>query len=295
MRTGTLLQCLPKQRQTITLALAALVVVVIAIGVVRVLQPHYRGKSIGAWFYGVGQPDQALAPEAFRAMGERAIPFLVHRLERPMSIPTHRLLSAASETLGEIYRQRHQMWQCRAAFFLGELGPVARSAETNLDQATASPNWSLRGTAEVALMKIRQAPMEPLIEQLKDTRDWEHWYQTAMKVGDFGTRAKPAIPILLESLRHTNNIIQAHALIALGMIGCEPEKCVPAIVPFLSSTSISDRQKAIGALLSFGTNALPARKVIQQATSDSDPWVRMEAKRAMAILDKVGDRGQGAP
>ena len=116
-----------------------------------------------------------------------------------------------------------------------------------------------------------------------------------MKIGDFGKRAKPAIPILLESLRHTNNIIQAHALIALGMIGCEPEKCVPAIVPFLSSTSISDRQKAIGALLVFGTNALPARKVIQQATSDSDPWVRMEAKRAMAILDKAGDHGQGAP
>jgi HEAT repeats len=88
---------------------------------------------------------------------------------------------------------------------------------------------------------------------------------------------------------------EAHALIALGEIGCEPEQCVPAIVPFLSSTDIGQRQKAMGALSSFGTNALPARSAIQKALNDSDPWVRMEAKQAVAILDQANAKGQITP
>ena len=220
-------------------------------------------------------------------MGRQTVPFLIERLEAGPSARVKRLLEKISTTPSEIYRQNKEMWQDRAAYLLGELGAAGQPAETNLTRAAASENWSLRGSAIVALMKIRGQPLEPLIEKLRDTTDYRAWYENAMMVAQFGTRAEPAIPILLEALQHSNNIIQAHALIALGRIARQPDQCVPAITPFLASPNVSDRQKAIGALLAFGTNALPARTEIRAALDDADPWVRQEAELAMKTLDAV--------
>jgi HEAT repeat protein len=220
-------------------------------------------------------------------MGHDAVPFLIQRLEDAPSEKIKELLEKLSTIPKEIYRQRKEMWQDRAAYLLGEMGPLAKSAETNLAAAAASPNWSLRGAATVALIKIRQQPLDPLIETLRDTSDWQAWYEGAMMVGQFGSRAEPAVPILLDALQHSNNIIQAHALIALGMIARQPDKCVPAIVPFLTSPNVSDRQKAMGVLVSFGTNALSAKQQIQGALNDTDPWVRRQAEIAMKTLEQI--------
>lgn len=260
-------------------------------------QPSYQGRSITKWFYRDGHYVAPADPnkdvEAFRAMGREAVPFLVAKLERVPSEEVKGLLSVVSRNAREAYRQRGQMWQSRAAYLLGEIGPIARSAEPNLTIAAASSDWALRGAATVALAKIRQQPSDPLIDQLKDTSDAQAWYENAMMVGQLGSRAERAIPILLEALNHTNNVIQAHALIALGMIARQPDKCVPAIMPFLNSPSVGHRQKAIGALLDFGTNAVVAKKAIQGLLSDPDPWVRKEAARAMKVFGTLGPSDYG--
>ena len=270
--------------------LVAAVVVIAAIIVVLVwpAEPQYRGRSIQKCFYMTGGVAARLDPEAdaeaFRAMGPTAVPFLVRRLEAAPSPRWTKLLSYVSTTASEISRQNKEMWQSRAAYLLGEMGPAAKSAETNLVRAAAGGNWSLRGSATIALMKIRREPIAPLIEKLKDTSDWRAWYENAMMVGEFGARAEPAIPILLAALQDTNNVIQAHALIALGMIARQPDKCIPAMVPFLASANISDQQKALGSLLRFGTNALVARKEIQALVNDPDPWTQREARRGTQWL-----------
>ena len=278
---------------------AALLATTMAVGLLLAWAsgPSYQRQSISKWFYRAGNLDSPRDPEvereAFRAMAAKAVHFLVRKLEAAPSAKVKGWLSSVSSTASEIYRQRKEMRQDRAAYLLGEMGPAAKSAESNLVRAAASGNWSLRGEATVALMKIRQQPPDPLIEKLKDTSDWQAWYEDAMMVGGFGARAEPAVPILLEALQHTNNIIQAHALIALGMIARQPAKCIPAIMPFLSSPNVSDRQKAMGALLAFGTNAVMASKAIQSALTDSDPWVRMQASRAMKLLGGLGEAKVG--
>jgi HEAT repeat protein len=133
-------------------------------------------------------------------------------------------------------------------------------------------------------MKIKQEPPDALIEKLKDTRDWQAWYQNAIMVGEFGDRAEPAIPILLEAVQHTNSFIQVYAIVALGMIGRQPDRCIPAILPFMTSPDLSDRQKAIRALRGFGTNAFPARTAIKSALDDPDSYVRYQAEIAMRKL-----------
>ena len=268
---------------------AALLTAIIGLIFVWPSGPSYKGQSTGKWFnrawFSPWEPD--LGKEAVRALGPKAVPFLVRRLEAAPSAGLEGWLSQVSSTAGELYRQRKQMWQVRAAYLLGEMGPAAKGAESNLVRAAASSSWSLRGEATVALMKIRQQPPDALIEKLKDTSDWRAWYENAMMVGQFGSRAEAAVPVFLEALKDTNNIIQAHALIALGMIARQPDRCIPAIVPFLSSPNVSDRQKALGALLDFGTNALVARKAIQTRLTDSDWFVRTLAGRAMKKLGRV--------
>jgi HEAT repeat protein len=217
-------------------------------------------------------------------MGSEAVPFLIQRLEDAPSERIKTILGMLSRTPQEIYRQRKAMWQHRAAYLLGEIGPAAESAAPNLTNAAASGNWAVRGAATVALLKIKQQPPDALIQKLNDTSDSQAWYENAIMVGEFGPRAEPAIPILLRSLQHSNNVIQAHALIALGMIARQPDECIPAILPFMTSPNVSDRQKAIGALLSFGTNALPVKQAFQRALTDSDPWVQSQAKTALKAL-----------
>jgi HEAT repeat protein len=270
--------------------LASVGAVVLAFIAIWPSGPTYQGRSMKNWFYHPGENDSG----AFRAMGHEAVPFLIRRLEDAPSERVKTLLEKLSPTPKEIYRQRKVMWQNRAAYLLGEMGTAALTAESNLTNAAASGNWALRGAATVALMKIRQQPVDPLIERLRDTSDWRAWYENAMMVGQFGSEAEPAVPILLDSLQHTNNIIQAHALVALGMIARQPDKCIPAIAPFLTSPNVSDRQKAIGALLAFGTNALPAKQAIQGALNDPDPWVRSQAESAIELLAGLDGLKNGA-
>jgi HEAT repeat protein len=248
------------------------------------------GPSYQRIFYHPGENDA----EAFRAMGQDAVQFLIRRLEDAPSERVKALLEWPFTTPKEIYRQRKEMWQSRAAYLLGEMGTAAQSAEANLTNAAGNGNWSLRGAATVALMKIRKEPLDPLIGRLRDTTNWQTWYENAMMVGQFGARAEPTVPILLEALQHSNNIIQAHALIALGMISRKPDKCVPAIVPFLTSPNLGHRQKAMGALRAFGTNALPAKTAIQGALNDTDPWVRREAEKAIKTLEDLKTKAETA-
>lgn len=233
------------------------------------------------WFYGTSKD----GVDAFRAMGQEAVPFLIERLEDAPSEKMKDFLGILSRTPREIYRQRKEMWQQRAAYLLGEIGPSAESAAPHLTNAMATGNWSVRGSATVALLKIKQQSPDPLIEELNDTSNWQSWYENAIMIGEFGARAEPAIPTLLRSLQHSNNIIQAHALIALGMIGRQPDKCIPAILPFMTSPNVSDRQKALWALLSFGTNAPAAKAAIKAALNDSDPFVRSQAEAGLKTLE----------
>ena len=244
--------------------------------------PYYENKSIEDWFYDFSENDSA----AFRSMGAEAVPFLVQRLEDAPSAKLIGLFGWFSEMPKEIYRQRKQMWQSRAVFLLGEIGTEARGAGLALKAAEKSSDWHLQGSATVALMKINQESPDALIEKLGDTSNSDAWYRTAIMVGQFGDRAESAIPELLVALNHTNDVIHAHALVTLGMIASQPDKCVPALVPFLSSHRVGTRQKTIGTLAAFGTNALSAKVEIQGLLNDSDSVVRARAEWLLERFSK---------
>jgi HEAT repeat protein len=231
-------------------------------------------------------------------MGSNAVPMLVGILgSPPPKSPT--LSSRFWNLLRKIRIMRNirvdyyqqQYWQrASACRLLGEIGESASGAIPALEKTSPNGQWPpdvLRGdpsyiaaAARAALIKIRHEPLAAYIELLKDRSDAFKWYPTAMLVGSFGTNA---IPILIESLAETNQmkeIIRAHAIIALGMIGSKPLVCVPAVVPFMTNSDLAVRQKAYFAILAFKDYAKSASNQIVLGFSDPDPWIRLQALRA---------------
>jgi hypothetical protein len=286
-----------KKRQQIVAGAAC----VGAIGVLVLLwligaSPHkrqeltYRGEPISKWFFqapapwGASAGDPETDREAFRAMGRQAVPFLTHRLEGD---PPPTGIRAVVRALLPAARQggpQKSTWQIRAAYLLGEIGPEAKIAESNLVKAatTFSP---VRYPARLALVKIRQEQPEQVIAALKSATNWMAWVDNAIVLGQFHARAEAAVPILLAALQDPNITVQGHALSALGQIGRRADQCVPAIQPFLASPDSSLRQKAIASLGGFGAEALPAMEAIRSALEDADPWVRGRARALLTDLE----------
>lgn len=257
-------------------------------------EPSYNGKPlhywVDPWAYG-GQESPQDVTAALNAMQNRAIPYLIDKLRwkpRPIMLKLYERFPRFP--LFMRYVQGASDPRAPAAHALGQFGPLATNAipqllilSSNFDLPSS---WYERGCAQAALIKIRQEPLTPYIEKLKDTSDLDAWYQNAIMIGEFGTDGTNAILNLISALNPTNHpVIQAHALIALGMIHSRPEVCVPAIVPFLRSPDVALRQKAVYALPQFRGGAKPAWADLLGCLQDSDPWTRKDAGRALKRID----------
>jgi len=248
--------------------------------------PWYKGRSVSHWFRVYASRDRSDREEAmfaFQMMGRSAVPLLVAELESRPS----RFASEMNSLLNRIrsvkwdYDQQYNWRRERACDLLREMGESARDAIPSLEKASHDGLWYIATSARAALIKLRNEPIAPYLPLLNDRSDGSRWLSNALMIAACGTNAAPAIPFLVDSLRDPNGIIQAHALVALGMIRCEPQVCVPAIIPFLTNNSVSARQKAYGALLAFKAHAQGAGNEIILGLTDSDPWTRTQALLAV--------------
>jgi HEAT repeat protein len=178
-----------------------------------------------------------------------------------------------------INRQAYQNLRYWSLFALGEMGSRARSAVPQLETMTNDV------AARLALIKIRQQPRQPFLEQLKDMSDPETWRQTAWLVGSLGTNAEPAIPLLLDVVAQSNLNFRATALGVLGDIHRQPDLCVPVIIPFLRSTNMNVRRMALYSIREFGAAAKPAVPDILRCLNDPDSWIQQQSTNALMMID----------
>ncbi len=225
-------------------------------------------------------------------MGSNAVPVLVAKLEATPS----RMDATVNSLLNRIrpfprdYYQQFNWRRDRAAELLFEMGAEAWPAVPALEKAATDSLWYIQTSAKAALIRLRNEPLAPYVELLKDRSDPVQWYPNAMLLGKFGTNAQAAVPVLLESLQSSNQIVQAHALIALGMIKSNPQDCVPAVIPFLTNAAVSLRQKAYFAVLAFGDQARSGTEEIIKGLHDADPWTKRRAVIAVAKILSPADQ-----
>jgi HEAT repeat protein len=261
-------------------------------------EPSYKGKSLTYWIdpsASGGHESVTERSSALAAMREQAVPYLVGRLRWKPSPMIQKLYHEFPNfPLFIAYQQGRWDPRGQAAHDLGEFGSVASNAVPDLTAASSTrdlgSSWYQEVCAKAALIKIKQESLAPYIEKLTNTSvsNIDNWYQNALMIGEFGTNAAAAVPNLILALGSTNHeVIQAHALIALGEIRSRPEVSVPAIVPFLRSPDVALRQKAVFALGEFRDAAKPAWAELTQSLDDPDPWIRHAAAAALGSIDPV--------
>ena len=87
-------------------------------------------------------------------------------------------------------------------------------------------------------------------------------------------------------LKDKDPAVRRHAASALGGIGPEAEKAVPALIEALKDKDWSVRSRAAWALGSIGPRAEKAVPVLIQALKDKDPAVRSAAQIALKKIQK---------
>jgi HEAT repeat protein len=212
-----------------------------------------------------------IGPEA-----QDAVPELTAYLRRTLTLNT-----------GSIWDENERY---AAAFALCQIGPAARPAIpelTTLSTMTNGSVWRARAgiCSQAALIRIKGASVQPLIEVLKSNAETNDWNLRVLLY--LGTNAEPAIPVLLTSLQQTNIHRQSRIIEALGKIHAQPEVCLPALSPFLQSTNAGMRILALKAIRAFGATAKGAAPMpeLVRCLRDPDVGVRAQATNAIRQVD----------
>ena len=119
-----------------------------------------------------------------------------------------------------------------AAFTLQSLGPVASAALPSLLTCLQDPSYTVQYHAILGMGQIRQEPERviPLLITYLDKPLDPHWARLRNcaigSLRQFGTRAKPAVPILLRLLEDSHANIRSDVTNALKVI--DPDAAVKA-------------------------------------------------------------------
>ena len=138
----------------------------------------------------------------------------------------------------------------------------------------------VRATAEAALVQAGRRSL-PLLKQLLATDDEDLHRQTFEVIRQIGP---PAIPLLVELLRHEEVSFRGFAADALIDLAPDTDSIQPALRQALrdeDSMTAADAARALGAL---GERASPSVAALIEALSHGEPHVRIYAAEALASI-----------
>ncbi|MCX6930031.1 MAG: sigma-70 family RNA polymerase sigma factor [Verrucomicrobia bacterium] len=291
------LKFLASTKALLLVGVAAVALVIALLVLLR--EPSYNGRPLSYWIGHTGVETTAEEQRAaLAAFQDKAIPILIKRLQPP-SRPSPKL-----QTLEDMfprlpllawYRNRGSVNRQTAIRALGVLGPAAREAIPALEALDPESDFYHGASVRAALASIKQTPLPPYIDKLKDTSD-PGWYEAYFLMCFRGTNAVAAIPSLIAALEATtninNSIIPFCACAALSSIHSRPEVCVPALIPMLKSPSY--RQVGLLTLAAFGSDARPAWTEITNCLADPVPYIRANAAMALKKIDADAASKAGA-
>jgi hypothetical protein len=303
---GTFWHNLNVHRRKLVIVLA--VCLLIGVGVIALWpgesEPKYQGKKLSEWLALQQQRPQEVV-NAIRAMGTNALPFLVKQAE--YEIPAWRMsLLRAHSRLPTWMRSdwiraqvfplelRRRSGQAMIGFHV--LGREAYAAIPELSRhlcgQAAKSHATSRLNAASALVAIGGPDaLPPLLAAMTNqamSEDRRMFIVEIMRYFDYqGPELSNAVPVLIDTLQSTNELMSSHAASALGHFHIEPEACVPALSNKALSATSQVRAGSIDALGQFGPAALPALSVISNALFDSDIRIREVATNAASKIAPV--------
>lgn len=230
-------------------------------------EPVYDGKPLSYWLKGYdplegSEPGRQQADQAVRQIGTNAIPLLLRMLREQDSPLKLKLIALARKQhvikINYVSASSHNI-QAAAAF--EKLGPEAASAVPEL-------------------VKICEMDFDLPPRELSFSRE----YIVIETLGFIGPRAKTAVPLILKSLEHNPEGIDA--IMALGRIHAQPDASVPALAQCLkASRRMEIRCVGAWSLGLFGRDARPAVPLLVEMLKDPDRALEKVASEAIQQID----------
>jgi hypothetical protein len=270
--------------------LVAVLAVVLGVGsfyALRPREPSYQGKSLTTWLKTINEDREGLPGDFFHAiqhMGTNAVPHLLKLLQRRPSRVKQTLYYAVNRVFGTelSYDKNVALAHLRSLAGFQALGPRANSVIPQLVALLDDPDLGVSASVVLGYMGPEATPV--LMRRMVSTNPVIRWL-AASALSDLGTNAEPAITLLVERLNDSSESadVQRSCARALGKIGKEPERVVPALAASLSNTEV--RVPAMKALYLFGTNATGAIPALLPLLQDPNTNLAGATRRVLGIID----------
>jgi hypothetical protein len=260
-------------------------------------EPSFKGRSLSTWLArldvavdetGATQTQNAEALEAVRHMGTNTVPFLlryIHSEGPPKPAKAILMVHLFLEGHGLHWDLTGMTKAHRAQLALCALGSEARVAIptlVRLSSDTTAPNTAYR--AAWVLISIATKEDLPALAQVFTNQQESARWIVANHIHRLGPDARPAIPLLLHCLQHTNSDIAAAAALSIGKLHLEPQQCVPALVATLAAGDDATRFRSATALGEFETDATFAVPALRKMLRDPSPHVATAASNALRSI-----------
>jgi len=131
----------------------------------------------------------------------------------------------------------------------------------------------------------------PILIQLLNDSEQIVRGRAAEALGQIGEKSEAAVPALLPLLKLKDLTVRGRAAYALGQIGNKNEKVISALISLLKDADIGVRSSAAEALGNIGSQSEPAVSALIKLLKDKDDGVR---GRAAFALGQIGKKSEAA-
>jgi len=241
-------------------------------------EPEYGGKKLSEWVVELPAMDdnrhrESEAAQAVLRIGTNAIPFLLEwlcwepsALRIKLQAPVDKIFTKLSPaSLKRSHRPYDRRWGAARSFRL--FGPVASGAIPELNRRMIDPKRRQSGQiAAACLTNLGTNAVPPLMSALTN-ENAEVRGRAAVNMEYLGTNAAPAVPLLIECLQDTDQMVVWGASKALIHFKHDT-RVLPALADCVRNSRQTYRGYAIIALGRFGREALPVLPVLLDCLKD---------------------------
>lgn len=257
--------------------------------------PKYHGRSLRHWlitYYDApaGSAEEVEADAALRHLGTNAAPYAIrwmkyredgsglmdrtrsavlrHATTRKFAPLRNWAESEEDFKLAYISPRIFELLGPEGAPFIPELTRWASNLREDENQESYVESLAAIGPSAL-----------PALLSLAANSDSPARWSALMALAELGTNAAPAIPMLIASLNDPD--VAVPAAMALGSIGLEPDRVIPALTNRLYDVDPSLRRFIMTALGDYGSDATNSLPVLLRYLADTNQQTRRTATNAI--------------